>query len=86
MIVHLHQRFEKQYKKLPTQARQKAKERLQLFSVAPTDMRLNNHALSGKYTGYRSISATGDIRMIYKLVDDTHAHFVRIGSHSELYG
>ncbi len=46
---------------------------------------LNNHALSGKYTGYRSINITGNTRVIYKFLDENVILFVEIGTHSELY-
>ncbi len=86
MIVHLHRRFEKQFQKLPKNAKQKAKERLQLFSVDSSDPVLNDHRLNGSYVGCRSINVSGDMRMVYKLIDEDTALFVKIGSHSELYG
>jgi addiction module RelE/StbE family toxin len=86
MIVHVHRQFEKQYKKLPATTKSKAKARLQLFAVNPTDPILNNHGLRGTYANYYSINATGDMRMIYQLLDGETALFIKIGSHSELYG
>jgi len=77
--------FEKQFKKLPKKLKQKAIERLQLFVSDPMDYRLDNHPLTGECAGHRSIDVTGDMRAIYKKVDERVARFVAIGSHSELY-
>jgi addiction module RelE/StbE family toxin len=46
---------------------------------------LNNHALVGKYKGYRSINVTGDFRSIYWLQKSDVGIFVAIGMHSQLY-
>ena len=77
--------FEKQYIKLSKRIREKVKERNTLFEKDPYDPVLNNHALSGKYKGYRSINITGDIRSVYKLIGSNTALFVAIGKHSQLY-
>ena len=47
---------------------------------------LENHPLQGKYNGFRSISITGDFRVLYDPVNHELAHFILIGTHSELYG
>ena len=77
--------FEKKYIKLPAKIKKKVKERNILFESDPYDPILNNHALSGKYVSYRSINITGDIRIVYKLVNKNTALFVTIGTHSKLY-
>ena len=63
----------------------KIKEKNILFVKDPYNTTLNNHALNGKYTGYRSININGDIRIIYKLLDKDTALFVEVGTHSKLY-
>lgn len=85
MKIVFHKSFEKRYKKLSDKVKQKVKERNMLFEKDPYDPMLSNHALNGKYTGYRSISITGDIRIIYKFLDKDTALFSEIGTHSELY-
>ncbi len=47
--------------------------------------KLNNHALTGKYFGYRSINITGDWRAVFEQSEDG-AYFVTLGTHSQLYG
>ncbi|MDO8486856.1 MAG: type II toxin-antitoxin system mRNA interferase toxin, RelE/StbE family [Candidatus Curtissbacteria bacterium] len=85
MIVHLHKNFKKHYKKLTESQKRKFKDRRNLFIQDEFDPVLNNHALKGKYLGYRSINITGDIRVIFKK-DSEGALFVAIDSHSNLYG
>lgn len=85
MIIHLHKSFKKKYKKLTESQKNKFKERRTLFMSNEFDQILNNHALSGKYIGYRSINITGDLRVLYKK-EDKVATFITIDSHSNLYG
>lgn len=84
MEIRYHKHFKKQYLKLPENMRQKFKLRLVLFVSDPFNPELNNHALSGKYVGRRSINITGDLRAIYEIKNEC-IHFLLIGTHSELY-
>lgn len=65
-------------------------ERLLLFEKHPTDPQLNNHKLKGKLKGYCSINISGDLRAIYRIEgrksDDVIIKFIRMNTHSELYG
>lgn len=85
MNIRLHRNFEKRYIKLPHGIRKRFKERRDVFTLNPFDPILQNHALQGKYQGYRSISITGDYRAVYKLIDKDTIIFVDLGTHSELY-
>lgn len=85
MIIRLHKTFKKQYEKLTKSQKIKFKERRNVFLQDEFNPILNNHALKGKYQGYRSINITGDIRVIY-INSSEDAVFVKIGSHSKLYG
>lgn len=85
MNIKFHKNFEKKYKKLSTKLKLQVKERNKLFSENPFNPILNNHALQGKYVGYRSINLTGDVRIIYKLLDKDTVLFSEIDSHSNLY-
>ncbi len=85
MIIVYHKDFKKEYKKHPKKLREKTEERLRIFSKEEFDPILNNHALKGKWAGYRSINVTGDIRAIYKKLDSESAIFTAICSHSKLY-
>ena len=85
MIIQLHKTFRKQYEKLTQAQKIKFKERRSIFLQDEFSPILNNHALKGKYQGYRSINITGDIRVIY-INSSEDTIFVKIGSHSQLYG
>jgi len=86
MIIQLHTRFEKEFKRQSLQLKDKIYKRIYLFSQEPFHPILNNHALIGKYVGYRSINVTGDIRILYKQ-SNGHESVVlfMIGTHSKLY-
>lgn len=85
MKLNYHKDFLKDFKKQPKKVKDKFKERQMLFEVDEFNPVLNNHALKGKYRGYRSINITGDLRVIYKR-ESGYALFVAIDSHSNLYG
>ncbi len=85
MRIKLHKDFEKCYKKLRVSEKKKFKERRDLFLQDEFNPVLNNHSLKGRYSGYRSINITGDLRVIYKK-DATEVIFAAIDSHSNLYG
>lgn len=86
MEYFLSKSFQKQFKKLPKKTKEKAIVQLQMFVMNPMDYRLRNHRLSGAWAGYKSTDITGDIRAVYKEVDERVMRFDAIGSHSELYG
>ncbi len=84
MNIRLHKKFIKGYNKLTNSQKKKFKERRNLFLQDEFNPVLNNHALIGKYKGYRSINVGGDLRAIFKQEQDK-VLFTIIGSHSKLY-
>jgi len=58
---------------------------IQFFEEDPKHPSLRTHKLSGNYINMWSISITMNIRMIYLLLDDKTALFVKIGTHDEVY-
>lgn len=85
MRIIFHLQFQKHGKKLNSKQRQHVSERLHLFLDNPFHPTLNNHALKGKYLDYRSINITGDLRAIYKSVNENECIFVALDTHSNLY-
>ena len=85
MNIRFHRNFEKRYARIPPSVRKQFKERSDVFMRNPYDPILQNHALKGKYQGYRSINITGDYRAVYKFIDGNMIIFVDLGTHSELY-
>jgi len=59
--------------------------RFEQFSIDPNCQQLHNHQLIGKMKGLYSFSITGDIRVIYRWVDNTTVLFMDIGSHNQVY-
>jgi len=60
-------------------------ERYDLFVENPKYTQLLDHPLTGKLRGYRAFSITGDIRVVYKIINFI-AYFYDIGTHNQVYG
>lgn len=76
--------FRKAYAKANVNIREAFKRRRILFEQDPFHPLLHNHALTGKYTGLRSINITGDWRALYE-IDGQVIKFKLFGTHSQLY-
>jgi addiction module RelE/StbE family toxin len=77
--------FSKQFKKLRPNQQERFYDRLKLFEVNPQNKLLRDHALKGKYTGFRSIDVEGNLRALYYVKDDVIVIFAIIGTHGQLY-
>lgn len=86
MKAHFHKRLAKDLSRLDAKIEFAFENRIELFIINPYDIRLNNHPLKGKWSGYRSINISGDIRALYKEIADEEVVFTNIGSHNYLYG
>jgi len=85
MIISYSRVFKKMFKKRPAWVRDKFDGRVILFTQDFYYPLLNNHALDGKWLGFRSINITGDIRAIFEQSTKNDIVFVAIGTHNELY-
>lgn len=87
MEIKHHKKFQKNYKAriapYPKLSSRFAK-RLGLFIRNPNDLLLKDHGLTGEKYGYRAFSITGDVRVVYKIVENT-IWFYDIGSHNQVY-
>ncbi|PJE65275.1 type II toxin-antitoxin system mRNA interferase toxin, RelE/StbE family [Candidatus Saccharibacteria bacterium CG10_big_fil_rev_8_21_14_0_10_47_8] len=85
--IERHKRFEKNFQARvnpdPKLVKQFEK-RLLLFIEGVSDYPIYDHALSGKLTGKRAFSVASDVRVVYKVVDDT-CILLDIGSHNQVY-
>lgn len=77
--------FDKKLKKFPKKIQEQVIERLDMFLLDEFNPILNNHKLHGELKDYRSINVSGDIRIVYRRIDDNACYLLFIGSHSELY-
>ena len=84
MIIKLHKEFEKNFRRLKPSEKKKFMERRDLFIKEEFNPILNNHALKGKYLGYRSINVAGDLRALYRKYGNTVV-FTTVATHSNLY-
>jgi len=81
--------FNKQLKKAPTNIKIAFRKRLLFFLQNQYYPILNNHALTGRLKGYRSINVTGDWRAIYSIETKRNKEstilFELLGTHGQLY-
>lgn len=88
MRVDFTKKFIKRLKIIPAKIRTAFRNRYELFISEPFHPLLNNHALTGEYSGRRSIDVTGDWRVIfseYQSDKEKIVVFELINTHSELY-
>lgn len=86
MKIKFKKRFAKQIDKLSVKIQNAFYARMSIFQDNQFSPILNNHQLTGKYKGFRSINITGDWRAIFKeFADDDLIIFYLIGTHGELY-
>jgi addiction module RelE/StbE family toxin len=85
MNVDFTKAFNKQFEKLPSGRQERAKAAVGLFLQDMAHPILRNHALKGEWLGFHSISAGGDLRLHFRMIDENHVLFVAVGSHSQLY-
>ncbi|KKR78264.1 MAG: Plasmid stabilization system [Candidatus Curtissbacteria bacterium GW2011_GWA1_40_9] len=58
--------------------------RLDLFIENSDDSLLRDHKLTGKLSTYRAFSISGDIRVVYRIVDND-LWLYDIGTHNQVY-
>lgn len=85
MNVDFTKSFNKQFQKLPRKSQDRAKAAVKLYLQDITSPSLRHHALKGEWLGFHSISAGGDLRLHFKMINQNTVLFVAIGSHSQLY-
>lgn len=78
-------KFDKKFSKFPEKIKNQCIDKIKIFIQNPYHPALNNHALHGKYLGYRSINISGDLRAVYKMQAENVALFIDIDSHANLY-
>lgn len=58
---------------------------IMLFEENPKHPSLRVHKLSGNHVNMWSISITMSVRMVYLLIEDDLAIFIKIGTHDQVY-
>ena len=88
MIIEIHPRFKSSYRKriaYSSKLVSKVEERIKLFKEKPQNPILKDHSLMGKSKNLRSFSITGNIRIVYQLINKDRVLFLDIGSHNQVY-
>jgi addiction module RelE/StbE family toxin len=86
-IVSVKKTFAKKAKKLLKRNSELKHAYIELYNKLrddPFNPSLKTHGLSGNLKGRYTCSLTADIRIMFKLSDDT-IHLLEIGSHDEVY-
>ena len=86
---HATKRFLKQYDRLTNAQQFKVQDALDLAARDSNAPSLRLHKLKGEYADTYSLSAGGDLRVHFELIQDsaqTIASLQAVGTHSQLYG
>lgn len=87
MKIEYHRSFIKSYKKRvanDSALDHKFAERIRLFQSDPQNPILHNHKLVGSKENYWSFSITGDVRVVYRL-ENNSVLLYDIGTHNQVY-
>jgi mRNA-degrading endonuclease YafQ of YafQ-DinJ toxin-antitoxin module len=86
MQIRRSSQFDNQYGELSRYEQKQVDATLELFAENPFDPSLDNHALTKRMTGLRSIKAAVDLCLIFSLKGDyVEILFLAVGKHSEVY-
>jgi len=83
VTVAYHPSFIRQFKKLPLDLQQEAKEKIEIFKQEPYHPSLKTHKLNGRMKEQQAFSVNYSWRIIFE-IDKNEALFLEIGTH-ELY-
>jgi addiction module RelE/StbE family toxin len=90
MQISFARKFKKQYEKASNKIQTAFDNRLEQFQQDQYFPLLDNHALTGQYSGSRSIDVTGNWRAIFNETIDKEGEkiitFELLGTHPQLYG
>lgn len=60
--------------------------RIEMFIANPEHPLLRTHPLKGLKKGLVAFSVTGDVRVLYHIIDASTVEFADIGTHAQVYG
>lgn len=85
MIIKTHKQYDKTWAKLNNKQQQRVLATLKLFVTDQQAESLRIHQLKGEYFPHHSISAGGDLRIHYLVLDDETVVLMLVGTHAQLY-
>lgn len=77
--------FERRYKKLPQEIKEKAKKQEKFFIANAFDSRVSTHKLHGKDADKWAYSVDYEYRIKFLFLDDGRVLYLDIGTHDEIY-
>ncbi|TSC56610.1 MAG: hypothetical protein Greene041679_510 [Parcubacteria group bacterium Greene0416_79] len=83
MTVYYHPHFQRSWRRLDRQIRERVEEKVALFRRDPFHIRLDTHRLHGKLKRFWSFSVDGRYRILFEFLDKTktEAVFLDVGDH-----
>ena len=81
MIIRTSPKFEKNYRRLPQNIKEKAKQKEQIFRENPFNPRLKTHKLSGKDKGCWAFWIDNSYRIKFIFLSPREVLFLDIGTH-----
>lgn len=86
MKLKFHKNFEKAFKKLHKDLKEKVILTIEKFANNPHDQILKNHELKAHLRGKRAISVTSNLRIIFQEYDHyVIVIFLDVGNHNQVY-
>ena len=83
--ISYHQRFIKDFRKLPKRIQLLVADLEEIFRVNPFDSRLHTKKLSGKLQQFYSFRATREWRVIFEFTEKNTALFLAIMNRKDIY-
>ncbi len=81
MIIRVHPHFKKNYKRLPAEIKEKAKEKEKIFRQDPFHPSLGTHKLHGKDKDLWAFWINRSYRIKFVFLADSEVLFLEIGTH-----
>lgn len=74
-------RFSRQYKKLPSDVKDIAEKKFDIFLSDPFDSRLKTHKLTGALEGFLAFAINYQFRIIFDFDEQGNPRFYQVGTH-----
>ncbi len=74
--------FERDYRRLPQETKERAKEKEKIFRKDPFDSRLKTHRLRGRFREFWALSIDYRFRIILRFLGEKQVRFYAVGDHS----
>lgn len=80
--IKVSRKFEKAYRKLPSDIKATTEKKENIFRINPFDSRLDTHKLHGKDSNLWAFSVTSSYRIKFVFLNNNSVLFLEIGTHN----